>query len=168
MSTLQVNGSGSTTNPIASQAPAIHDFSGYLREARAWHNVMDNEPKATDGHGEDSSGTSQPQNTSTTLRTVRRSVPNIFFSENFDVEDPTTFHAACPVGEGGEGECITVLEGHLDMVRQRITSADILHPVFFCDPEDATGGAVLSMAFVTKVPNLAGRRIGFTPLLQTV
>lgn len=108
---------GSLNSAVSSQASLIHDFTAYLQQARAWHAVMDSEPCAAQQQSMDASTSTTVDPASSTLRTVRRSVPAIFFSESFDVQDPATFHTACPVGDQGEGECIAALEGHLDMVR---------------------------------------------------
>lgn len=74
---------------------------------------MDNEPNL---HASDATPSANMEPSQAMLRSVKRSVPAVFFCEAFDVQDPATFHAACPVGDHGEGYCIALLQGHLDMV----------------------------------------------------
>eukprot|EP00892_Ulva_mutabilis_P010260 jgi/Ulvmu1/7606/UM038_0031.1 len=113
---LDASSQGASTSASSGHDPQQHDFSAYLRQSRAWHMVMDNEP------GHEASRSCPPADTETqaTLRSVKRSVPAIFFSEDFDVQDPSTFHAACPIGDHGEGDCIFSLQGHLDMVESSL------------------------------------------------
>lgn len=94
---------------------------------------MDTEPSATKLADADAINSASAQHLSTSLRSVRRSVPAVFFSESFDVQDPSTFHAACPVGDHGEGECIAALEGHLDMVRSAVMTHDRPSLHLFCN-----------------------------------
>lgn len=86
---------------------------------------MDIEPSATQLADVDANNSTSAQHLSTSLRSVRRSVPAVFFSESFDVQDPSTFHAACPVGDQGEGECIAALEENLDMVCSAVITHDL-------------------------------------------
>ena len=54
-------------------------------------------------------------------------VPSVFFSKNFNLEDPATFHRACPAVEDGErDDTLSTLLSHLDLVRQTLTHMLVL------------------------------------------
>lgn len=105
-------------------APASgpHDFSEYLQRVKTWDLVVAEPDPLSNVSGQSS--------TTSPLRQIRgthkrasdpearnaSSVPSIFFEDSFDVEDSATFHAACPIGDLGEVQCIQNLEGYLDKV----------------------------------------------------
>lgn len=135
-----------------SGAPASgpHDFSEYLQRVKTWDLVMAEPDPLRNTSGQ--SSTASPLRLSRSARTRESdpeardvgSVPSIFFEDSFDVEDSATFHAACPIGDLGESQCIKKLEGHLDKVYGLLQSMCFSVGAEFCKPrEQLTCGTCL-------------------------
>ena len=99
-----------------------HDFSDYLQQVKAWDLVMA-QPDPLGNNSTNSTASPLKHSQSGRKREPDpeardlRSVPSIFFDDGFDIEDPDTFHSACPIRDGSEVQSIRNLERHHDKVR---------------------------------------------------